>query len=144
MKRSGEVIVEYALSLASPLPKRVAIMKSKKNKQRLARILGTFNLGENVKMETPDDGLFDHDEADVTIVSYMLECAKSNQGVVRVLSDYTNIFIILVYWVYRANVQCRVQMERWDGIILDVNATCSTHGPNVCSSLACKLSADAT
>ncbi len=144
MRRSGEVVVDYDLSLASPLPKREAIMKSKKNKQRLARILGTFNLGENVKMETPDDGLFDHDKADVTIVSCMLECTKSNQGVVQVLSDDTDVFILLVYWVYRANVQCRVQMERWDGMILDVNATCSTHGPNVCSSLPCKLSADAT
>ncbi|KAH3748405.1 hypothetical protein DPMN_182850 [Dreissena polymorpha] len=73
-------------------------------------------------METPDDGLFDHDEADVTIVSYMFACAKSNQGVVRVLSDDTDIFILLVYWVYRANVQCRVQMKGLD--MLKLNPKC--------------------
>ncbi|KAH3868281.1 hypothetical protein DPMN_031424 [Dreissena polymorpha] len=100
--------------LLVPCQKRGNHKKQEKNQQRLARILGTFNLGENVKMETPDDGLFDHDETDVTIVSYMLKCAKSNHGVVRVLSDDTDIFILLGVWVYRANV-----VFKWnDGTVL--------------------------
>ena len=30
--------------------------------------------------------------------------------------------------MYRASLQCRVQMEQWDGTVLDINATCSNLG----------------
>lgn len=80
-------------------------------------------------METRDDGVFGHDEADVTMISYVLEAASSSQGVIRVLSDDTDVFVLLVYWVYQAELQCKVQMERWDGTVLDINATCADLGP---------------
>ena len=38
-------------------------------------------------METEDDCNCFHDEADVTMVSFVLETAKSWQSVVRILSD---------------------------------------------------------
>ena len=90
-------------------------MKSKSNKRKLAGVLGTFDLGENVIMDTADDGTFCHDEADVTMISFVLEEAKPGQSVIRVLSDDTDVFILLVYWVNRAALRCKVQMERWDG-----------------------------
>ena len=34
----------------------------------------------------------------------------------------------LVYWVYRADLQCKVQVEHWDGTVLDINATCDDLG----------------
>ncbi|MCG7883058.1 MAG: hypothetical protein JAY96_15870 [Candidatus Thiodiazotropha endolucinida] len=128
MRRAGEVVIDYDLSIASHLPKREAIMKSKSNKRKLASVLGTFDLGESTTMETRDDSKFLHDEADVTMVSFVLEAAKSGQGVIRVLSDDTDVFVLLVYWVNRANLQCKVQMERWDGSVLDINATCAGLG----------------
>ena len=70
--RLSEVVIDYELSVASHLPKRDAIMKSKSNKRKLASVLGTFNLGENTTVETFDDGSFQHDEADVTMVSFVL------------------------------------------------------------------------
>ena len=35
---------------------------------------------------------------------------------IRVLSDDTDMFVLLVYWVYRADLELpyKVQMERWD------------------------------
>ena len=36
MRRAGEVVIDYELSINSPLPKRDAILKSKNNKWRLA------------------------------------------------------------------------------------------------------------
>ena len=76
-------------------------------------------------MESRDDG---HDEADITMVSHVLEAAKHGKDVIRVLSDDTDVFVLLVYWVYRARLQCKVQMERWDGSVLDINATCDELG----------------
>ena len=51
---------------------------------------------------------------------------------IRVLSDDTDVSVLLVYWVHRADLQCKVQMERWDGTILDINAT-SAHLRPKCS-----------
>ena len=35
------------------------------------------------------------------------------------------MFVLLLYW---ANIQYKVQMERWDGSVLDTNATCPDFG----------------
>ena len=72
-------------------------MKSKSNKRKLASVLGTFNLGKNTTMETCDDGSFQLDEVDDTMVSFVLEAAKSGQRVIRVRSDDTDLFVLLVY-----------------------------------------------
>ena len=80
-------------------------------------------------MASQDDGAFDHDEADITMISYVLEAANSGKRIIRVLSDDTDVFVLLVYWVYRAELECKVQMERWDGTVLDINATCAELGP---------------
>ena len=80
-------------------------------------------------VETRNDGVFGHDEADITMVSYILEAANSGKDVIHVLSDDTDVFILLVYWVYREGLQCMVQMEQWDGTVLDIIATCADLGP---------------
>ena len=49
----------------------------------------------------------------------------------------TYVFVLLVYWTWRCDLQDRlaVQMEKWDGVVLDVNATCAHLGSTVCSKL---------
>ena len=64
-------------------------MKSETSKWKFDSVLGTFNLDDNTSMETGDDCNCFHDEADVTMVSFVLETAKSGQSVVRILSDDT-------------------------------------------------------
>lgn len=39
VRRAGEVLIDYELSITSPLPKRDAILKSKNNKRRLESVL---------------------------------------------------------------------------------------------------------
>ena len=128
LRQSGEVVIDYDLSISSPLPKRDAIMKSKGNKRKLATMLSSFSLGDNVTVDTRDAGAFGHDEADITMISYVLQAANNGKDVIRVLSDDTDVFV-LVYWVYKAEMQCKVQMQRWDGTMLDINATCADIGP---------------
>ena len=72
LRRAGESIIDYELSISSTLPKRNAIMKSKNNKRMLASVLNTFSLGDNVTMETNVDYAFCHDEADITMISLSL------------------------------------------------------------------------
>ena len=104
-------------------------MKSKNNKRKLASVLSTFIVGDMTTTESRDDSAFDHDEADITMISYVIEAAKCGKDVIRVLSDDSDVFVLLVYWVYREEMTSKVQMERWDGTVLDINATCADLGP---------------
>ena len=47
-----------------------------------------------------------------------------------ILSDDTGVFVLLLYWVNQADMQCKVQMGCWDGLVLNANATCSDFGQN--------------
>ena len=44
---------------------------------------------------------------------------------ILVLSEATDVFVLLVCWVYREEMKCKVQTERWDmttlvGIVYDI------------------------
>ena len=54
--------------------------------------------------------------------SFLLEAARSDQNVICIRRYVTDVFVLLAYWVYWANLQCKVQMERWDGSVLDIKA----------------------
>ena len=63
------------------------------------------------------------------MISYIIEAAKCGKDIIRVLSDDTDVFVVLVYWVDREEMTSMVQMERWNGTVLDINATCADLGP---------------
>ena len=57
--------------------------------------------------------------------------------VAMVLGDNMDIFVLLVYWTWRCDLQgdLSIQMKMWDGIVLYVNATCAECGGTICSQL---------
>ena len=61
------------------------VMKNKHNKRGLSRLLCTFNLGCWVTVDSIHDGVFGHDEADITNIRYMLQAADDGCHVVRVI-----------------------------------------------------------
>ena len=67
---------------------------------------------------------FEHDETDVTIIVYLLQAADGGKSVIRILTDDTDVFVLLVYWVWKMQLHSAVQMERWNGVVIDINATC--------------------
>ena len=103
-RRAGVGSTSFNLAMSSPLPSREAVMKNKHNKRGLSRLLCTFNMGCGVTVDSIDDGVFGHDEADITIISYMLQAADGGCHVVRVLSDDTDICI---------RVACLLDMALW-------------------------------
>ena len=82
-----------------------------------------------ITMETRNDGVFGHNEAYITMVSCVNQAANYGKYVMRIFSDDTAVFVLLVYWVHRAALQCKVHMERWSGTVLDISATCTELGP---------------
>ena len=69
------------------------------------------------------NGGFEHDEADVTMVVYLFQAAEGGKSVIRILTDDTDVFVLLVYWVWKMQLHSAVQMERWNGVVIDINAT---------------------
>ena len=66
--------------------------------------------------------------------SFLLEAARSGQNVICILRDETYVFVLLAYWVNRADLQSMVQVECRDGSVLDINAICADHG-QICMQL---------
>ena len=102
-------------------------MKSKFNKRKPGSVYGTFNIGENTIAETEEYCNYFNDEADVTMVFFVMDAAKSGQSVICILSDDTEVFV-LVYWVDLSNLQCKVQIACWNISVFDTNATCADIG----------------
>ena len=72
------------------------------------------------------NGGFEHDKTCVTMNAYLLQAAKSGTSVIRILTDDrpTDIFGLLVYWVWNMHLHSAVQMERWKGVVIEINAIC--------------------
>ena len=83
-----------------------------------------------MSVESRDDGGFAHDEAEVTIIAYLLQAAELSKKVIRILSDNTDVFVLMVFWVWKMqqHSRCCVQMECWNGVVIDINATCMQLG----------------
>ena len=76
--------MKVPLSMSSPPPTpcpKEMHLKGKNNKSNLTRVLlSIFNAGEYLIIETRDDAEFGHDEADITMISYVTEAAKSGNN----------------------------------------------------------------
>ena len=96
-------------------------------------------MGRNVHMIGRADSVVTHDEADITIISYMLRFAAAGASVILIVCDDSDVFILAVYWMWNKQVKCHVQFEMCDHTMLDVNATVAAFGV-----LACRHSQDAT
>ena len=111
----------YNLTLTSPLPNREVIMKSKANKRLRSRLLCTCTLAPNIVMVGEDECLFNHEEADVLMVSLMIDAVRYGKKVIRILSGDTDVFVILIFWAWKLSNNALVQMEKWDGTVLHIN-----------------------
>ena len=131
VRRAGLGSVDYCLGPDIPLPKRDAVMKNKANKLSLSKLLCTFDFGFDIQVECNNlDQNFMHDEADVTMISFVLKAYDDGASVIRVISNDTDVFVLLVYWIYKANIKAEVQMKTWKGKVYHINATCEKLGAN--------------
>ena len=126
---------EVRLTPNTPLPCREVILHNSKNKNLLNNILCSYPLPHNIQLVNMLDGVVTHDEADITLCSYMLKAVAAGAQTIRILSDDTDVFVLLEYWTSRMRVVVNIQMEKWNGDILDINETVQRLGPKKCSQL---------
>ena len=48
-------------------------------------------------MMSREDAEVTHDEADITLVSYMLKAAENGAATIQIVSDENDVFVLLVY-----------------------------------------------
>ena len=58
-------------------------MKNTANKQRLYHLLCTYDFGDNTSAVGKHDCIVKHEEADVIMISYVLEAAKADKECIR-------------------------------------------------------------
>ena len=78
-----------------------------------------------------DDGrlvMMGHFGNEFTTILYLIDEANYSKNMIRVLSEDIYALVLLICWVYREEMEYKVQMERWDMTML---------GHSVCSNKAC-------
>ena len=132
-RRAGEGSTEYNIEMNTTLVGRDAILKNTANKRKLIQLLCTQNLGPHISI-VGRDSFVKHDEADISLVSYMLEAARGEASTIRIRCDDTDVFVLLVYCTWKENISKCIQMEKWDGTVLNINANVNTLG-NKCQGI---------
>ena len=141
----GEGSTDYNLTINSPLPSRDAILENKHNKLELSRILSTLDMDADMSIDSRYNGGFEHEEAEVTMIAYLLQAAESGKSVIRILTDDTDFFVLLVYWVWKMQLHSAVQMERWNWMVIYISTRHVCYWvPSVWSYQECMPSAAAT
>ena len=61
-----------------------------------------------------DEGLFNLEEADVLMVSLMVDAVRDGKKVIRILSDDTDVFIILMFWAGKLSIKAmETEYQYW-------------------------------
>ena len=79
--------------------------------------------------------IFEHEEVDVTLNSYVLQ-ASLHMKHIQVLADDTDIFELLVYFTLYYNPTAKISMNKYNGQFIDINATVSKYGDKCSNILA--------
>ena len=142
IRRADKGAVDFNITTSSKIPCRDAIMKSKTNNKDLVRVLSTYNLCNNVQMVEREKSIYSHDEADITVICYLLEAIRNGKNTVRVISICRTLMLWKAADQQTAGVGCVPNPRNARGpvaspTLVDVtNCQCNVAG-KACSSHAC-------
>ena len=107
-----------------------------------SRLLCTCTLAPNMLMVGADEGLFNNEEADVLMVSFIIDAVRDGKKVIRILSDDTDVFAILIFCVRKLSINLRLWCRWRSGMELCCTSITSwlLSGTQVSSFLECTLS----
>ena len=113
----------HTLQRDTPLPKRDSVIKNEANKSQLINnICSMENVPQHIKLIGPDQCIFGHEEADVNIISYMLHLHDQYRHI-QVVADDTDIFVLLLFFVWKVGIKSLVSMRKHDGTVINITET---------------------
>jgi len=130
-RRTGsQVLQEYSMTIGMELPPRDAIMKNTSNKKQLIKLLCDHGSSPKVKLIGEEQCLFNHEEADVNIISYVLHVVmKNNAKNIQVVADDNDIFVLLVHFTWKWSFpDVHITMKKSNGTVIDINASANALG----------------
>ena len=142
----------HKLSLQTPLPSQKVVLTVTENKVQLIDIICQYLIKSsqhekashhrlvitgqaNTPMEVQravvnyrDDLTTTHEEADVIMIQQVAAVANDGARHIKVLSDDTDVFILLVYHFKELNLQCSLTMEGTSSgrALIDITSTVET------------------
>ena len=69
-----------------------------------------------------EDSPYTHEEADVTIMSYLVKIHQEKEHI-QILADDTDIFVLLLFFYWKYRPSAHVTMKKYNGQIIDIKAT---------------------
>ena len=119
----------------------IAFRKHVSEKLKLVEANDDDNISDlaNVDINNPhihligDTNVYQHEEADVKIISYLLQICPHHKHV-QVLADDADIFVLLVYFIWYYKPLAYISMRKYNGKIIDITATVAKLG-NKCSDI---------
>ncbi len=135
-RRSGGVVYpSLVLTMDTFLPSvRDTVMKSVCNRKELIRVFTTSNSSDSVDMIGEENSIFKHKEADCKIISYVQFIIHNQKQSIQVITDDSDIFLLLVYFYWKWRIRVQITMKKFCGHVIDINATDDKLGHN-CSQL---------
>ena len=82
-----------------------------------------------------EEGPYAHEEADVVIISYLLELIQQGYDHIQVLADDTDIFVLLLFFCWNIT-SAHVTMRKYNGMVIDIKATADKLGDKCLDLLA--------
>ena len=112
----------YELRSETILPSKENIMKSDQNKKSLIQFLCNMEHNHNSLHLIGEDSPYTHEEADVTIMSYLVKIHQEKEHI-QILADDTDIFVLLLFFYWKYRPSAHVTMKKYNGQIIDIKAT---------------------
>lgn len=133
-RANGVVTRQLLLTENSPLPNRNMFMASESNKRQLIELLCSMDYPNHIHLIGENNCLFGHEEADVLLISYTLEMVKTGKSDIQIISDDTDVFILLLFFFWKHKLSCNISMQKFNGEVININASASNLGDK-CSQL---------
>ena len=127
-RAKGRVPCAYQLRGDTILPAREAIMKCDENKRSLINFLCDMDHTNQLLSLIGEGGPYTLEEADVVIISYLLELINQGKTHIQVLADDTDIYVLLLFFCWIEKTSARVTMRKYNDKVIDVNATADKLG----------------
>ena len=111
----------FRLTPNTLLPCQYTVLHNTTNKSMFNSIPYGSPCQCNIQLVNKLECTVTHAEAHITLCSYMLNATANGAQTIRILSDDTDVCILLMCWTSSMRLVANIQMGNWNGDVLDVN-----------------------
>jgi len=97
-------------------------MKCDENKRSLINFLCDMDHTSQLLSLIGEGGPYTHEEADVVIISYLLELIQQGKTRIQVLADDIDIFVLLLFFCWIKKTSAHATMRKYNDKVIDINA----------------------